>query len=65
MLLREGDRIIAYADHFKPGVYTLYYLVRFVTPSKFFWTGAQVHLQYTSEELGRTAESILTLEDGK
>ncbi|MEH2172477.1 MAG: hypothetical protein V7K45_06305 [Nostoc sp.] len=49
---------IAYADHFKPGVYTLYYLVRSVTPSKFSWPGAQVHLQYAPEEFGRTAKSI-------
>ncbi|MDZ7955062.1 MAG: hypothetical protein RMY27_28955 [Nostoc sp. DedQUE09] len=57
--------MIAYAGHFKPGVYPLYYLVRSVTPGTFSWSGAQVHLRYTPEEFERTAESILTLEGGK
>lgn len=59
------DRIIAYADHLEPGVYSLHYLVRSVTPGTFSWPGAQVHLQYAPEEFGRTAESTLVLEDGK
>ncbi|WP_298910859.1 alpha-2-macroglobulin [uncultured Nostoc sp.] len=59
------DRIIAYADHLEPGVYSLHYLVRSVTPGTFSWPGAQVHLQYAPEEFGRTAESTLILEDGK
>ncbi|QMS91395.1 hypothetical protein HUN01_28755 [Nostoc edaphicum CCNP1411] len=29
--------------------------------SKFSWTGAEVYLQYASEEFGRTAESTLIL----
>ncbi|MBE9104245.1 hypothetical protein IQ229_04605 [Nostoc cf. edaphicum LEGE 07299] len=62
---REGDRIIAYADHLEPGVYSLHYLVRSVTPGTFSWSGAEVHLQYAPEEFGRTAESILIPEDGK
>ena len=56
-------RIIAYADHLEPGVYSLYYLVRSVTLGTFSWPGAQVHLQYAPEEFGRTAESTLTLEE--
>ncbi len=59
------DRIIAYADHLEPGVYSLHYLVRSVTPGTFSWPGAQVHLQYAPEEFGRTAESTLILKDGK
>ncbi|BAY08223.1 alpha-2-macroglobulin family protein [Calothrix sp. NIES-2098] len=59
------DRIIAYADHLEPGVYSLHYLVRSVTPGKFLWPGAEVHLQYAPEEFGRTAESTLILEDSK
>ncbi|MBW4561297.1 MAG: alpha-2-macroglobulin family protein [Mojavia pulchra JT2-VF2] len=59
------DRIIAYADHLDPGVYSLHYLVRSVTPGKFLWPGAEVYLQYAPEEFGRAAESTLILEDGK
>jgi alpha-2-macroglobulin len=59
------DRIIAYSDHLEPGVYSLHYLVRSVTPGTFSWPGAEVHLQYAPEEFGRTAESTLILEDGK
>ncbi|WP_416211703.1 hypothetical protein [Nostoc sp. DedQUE12b] len=61
----KSDRIIAYADHFKPGVYTLYYLACSVTPGTFSRPGAQVHLQYMSEKFGRTAEFISTLQDRK
>ncbi|MEH2314738.1 MAG: alpha-2-macroglobulin [Nostoc sp.] len=59
------DHIIAYTDHLEPGVYSLHYLVRSVTPGTFSWPGAEVHLQYAPEEFGRTAESTLILEDGK
>lgn len=57
------DRIIAYADHLEPGVYSLHYLVRSVTPGTFSWPGAEVHLQYAPEEFGRTAESTVILEE--
>ncbi|MBD2214675.1 hypothetical protein H6G27_33225 [Nostoc linckia FACHB-104] len=33
--------MIAYADHLEPGVYSLHYLVRSVTPGKFLWPGAE------------------------
>ncbi|BAZ29923.1 alpha-2-macroglobulin domain-containing protein [Cylindrospermum sp. NIES-4074] len=56
------DRILAYADHLEPGVYSLHYLVRSVTPGKFLWPGAEVHLQYAPEEFGRAADSTLVLE---
>lgn len=57
------DRIMAYADQLEAGVYTLHYLVRSITPGTFVYPGAEVHLQYTPEEFGRTAESTLVLED--
>ncbi len=57
------DRIVAYADHLEPGVYHLHYLVRSVTPGTFIYPGAEVHLQYTPEEFGRTADSTLILEE--
>ncbi|WP_191761157.1 alpha-2-macroglobulin family protein [Komarekiella delphini-convector] len=57
------DRIIAYADHLEPGVYSLHYLVRSVTAGTYLWPGAEVHLQYAPEEFGRTAESTLILEE--
>ncbi|MBK1989505.1 alpha-2-macroglobulin family protein [Sphaerospermopsis aphanizomenoides BCCUSP55] len=56
------DRIISYADHLEAGVYNLHYLVRSVTPGKYLWPGAEVHLQYAPEEFGRSADSILILE---
>jgi uncharacterized protein YfaS (alpha-2-macroglobulin family) len=60
-----GDRIIAYADHLDPGVYSLHYLVRGVTPGTFIYPGAKVHLQYAPEEFGRSADSTLVLEERK
>ncbi len=59
------DRIIAYADHLDPGVYSLHYLVRGVTPGTFIYPGAKVHLQYAPEEFGRSADSTLILEERK
>ncbi|MBD2603457.1 alpha-2-macroglobulin family protein [Scytonema hofmannii FACHB-248] len=57
------DRIIAYADHLDPGVYSLHYLVRSVTPGTFIYPGAKVYLQYAPEEFGRSADSTLVLEE--
>jgi alpha-2-macroglobulin len=59
------DRIIAYADHLDPGVYSLHYLVRSVTPGTFVYPGAKVHLQYAPEEFGRSADSTLVLSERK
>ncbi|KHG40483.1 MAG: alpha-2-macroglobulin family protein [Aphanizomenon flos-aquae KM1D3_PB] len=59
------DRIISYADHLEPGVYSLHYLVRSVTPGTFIWPGAEVHLQYAPEEFGRSADSTLVLGERK
>ena len=55
------DRIVAYGDRLEPGVYSLHYLVRSVTPGTFFWPGAEVHLQYAPEEFGRNADSSLVV----
>ncbi|AFY41183.1 alpha-2-macroglobulin [Nostoc sp. PCC 7107] len=55
------DRIIAYAEHLEPGVYSLHYLVRSVTPGTYTWPGAEAHLQYAPEEFGRSAESTIVL----
>ncbi|MCT7982490.1 Ig-like domain-containing protein [Laspinema sp. A4] len=54
-----SDRIVAYADRLQPGLYTLHYLVRSVTPGIYEWPGAHVHLQYAPEEFGRSATSSL------
>jgi len=55
------DRIVAYGDRLEPGVYSLHYLVRSVTPGTFLWPGAEVHLQYAPEEFGRNADSSLVV----
>ncbi|MBD2773351.1 alpha-2-macroglobulin family protein [Iningainema tapete] len=57
------DRIVAYANHLEPGVYSFHYLVRSVTPGTFLYPGTEVHLQYAPEEFGRTADSTLVLEE--
>ncbi|WP_353932737.1 alpha-2-macroglobulin [Okeanomitos corallinicola TIOX110] len=59
------DRIVSYADHLEAGVYSLHYLVRSVTPGTFLWPGAEVYLQYAPEEFGRSADSIVILEEKK
>ncbi len=59
------DRIIAQSFHLDPGVYSLHYLVRGVTPGTFIYPGAKVHLQYAPEEFGRSADSTLVLEERK
>jgi alpha-2-macroglobulin len=53
------DRIVAYGDSLQPGVYSLHYLVRSVTPGTFLYPGAEVHLQYAPEEFGRSAATTL------
>jgi uncharacterized protein YfaS (alpha-2-macroglobulin family) len=58
-----SDRIVAYADRLQPGVYTLHYLVRSVTPGIYEWPGANVHLQYAPEEFGRSASSSLEVKE--
>jgi uncharacterized protein YfaS (alpha-2-macroglobulin family) len=53
------DRIEAYADHLGPGVYTLHYLARTVTPGTFSWPGAEARLIDRPEEFGRSASASL------
>jgi uncharacterized protein YfaS (alpha-2-macroglobulin family) len=55
------DRVVAFGDKLNPGVYTLHYLVRSVTPGTFVYPGAEAHLQYTPEEFGRSASTMLTV----
>jgi alpha-2-macroglobulin len=55
------DRMVAYADQLKAGVYTLHYLVRSVTPGTYQWEGAAAHLKYAPEEFGRSASSSLVV----
>ncbi|MBM0742738.1 alpha-2-macroglobulin family protein [Phormidium sp. CLA17] len=59
------DRIVAFGDRLNPGVYTLHYLVRSVTPGTFIYPGAEVYLQYAPEEFGRSASTTLIVEEGK
>lgn len=54
-----ADRVVAFGDRLEPGVYTLHYLVRSITPGTFAWPGAEAHLQYAPEEFGRSASSNL------
>jgi alpha-2-macroglobulin len=57
------DRIVAFGDRLKPGVYTLHYLVRSVTPGTFLYPGAEAHLQYAPEEFGRSAATTLVVKE--
>lgn len=49
------DKVVAFGDRLNPGVYTLHYLVRSVTPGNFAYPGAEAHLQYAPEDFGRSA----------
>jgi alpha-2-macroglobulin len=57
------DRVVAYAQRLEAGVYSMHYLVRSVTPGTYLWPGADVHLQYASEEFGRTSTSSLIIKE--
>jgi uncharacterized protein YfaS (alpha-2-macroglobulin family) len=57
------DQILAYGDRLAPGVYSLHYLVRSVTPGTFLWPGSQVQLEYAPEEFGRAATATLDLKE--
>lgn len=57
------DRVVAFGDKLNPGVYTLHYLVRSVTPGTFVYPGAEAHLQYAPEEFGRSASTMLVVEE--
>lgn len=55
------DRVVAFGDRLNPGVYTLHYLVRSVTPGTFLYPGAEARLQYAPEEFGRSAAATLVV----
>ena len=57
------DRITAYANRLAAGVYNLHYLVRSVTPGVFEWPGAEAYLKYAPEEFGRSASSVLEVQE--
>ena len=57
------DRVVAFGDKLDPGVYTLHYLVRSVTPGTFVYPGAEAHLEYAPEEFGRSASSTLVVSE--
>lgn len=49
------DRVVAFAQHLDPGVYTLHYLARSVTPGDFLWPGTSAYLLNAPEQFGRAA----------
>ena len=55
------DRVVCYADHLNPGVYTFHYIARGVTPGTFAWPGTEAHLAFAPEEFGRSSSSTLEL----
>ncbi|MBW4583585.1 MAG: alpha-2-macroglobulin family protein [Tildeniella nuda ZEHNDER 1965/U140] len=57
------DRVVAFGDKLDPGVYTLHYLVRSVTPGTYLYPGAEAHLEYAPEEFGRSASSSLVVSE--
>jgi hypothetical protein len=57
------DKVVAFGDRLNPGVYTLHYLVRSVTPGSFAYPGAEAHLQYAPEDFGRSAAFNLVISD--
>lgn len=50
-----SDRVVAYASHLDPGVYTLHYLARSVTPGTYLWPGTDAYLLGAPEQFGRSA----------
>jgi hypothetical protein len=56
-------RILAYSNRLDPGVYSLHYLVRSVTPGTFLWPGSQVQLEHAPEEFGRAATATLEIQE--
>lgn len=49
------DRVVAFAQHLDPGVYTMHYLARSVTPGDYSWPGASAYLLNAPEQFGRSA----------
>jgi alpha-2-macroglobulin len=57
----HADRVVAFANYLAPGVYTMHYLVRTVTPGSYEWPGTQAYLEYAPDEFGRSASTSLTV----
>uniref|UniRef100_A0A7C3PGR9 Alpha-2-macroglobulin family protein n=1 Tax=Oscillatoriales cyanobacterium SpSt-418 TaxID=2282169 RepID=A0A7C3PGR9_9CYAN len=57
------DKVVAYGDRLQPGVYTLHYLARSVTPGKYIYPGAEARLQYAPEDFGRSATFAIDIQD--
>jgi uncharacterized protein YfaS (alpha-2-macroglobulin family) len=55
------DRVVAFANYLAPGIYTMHYLSRTVTPGTYEWPGSQAFLEYAPEEFGRSASTTLTI----
>jgi hypothetical protein len=55
------DRVVAFANYLAPGIYTMHYLLRTVTPGTYEWPGSQAFLEYAPEEFGRAASTTLTI----
>ncbi|HEY9180554.1 MAG TPA: hypothetical protein VIO32_07525, partial [Candidatus Baltobacteraceae bacterium] len=53
------DRIIAFANHLDPGVYTFHYLARSVTPGQYLWPGTSAYLLGAPEQFGRAAAALV------
>lgn len=49
------DRIVAFEQHLDPGVYSMHYLVRAVTPGEYLWPGTTAYLVNAPEQFGRAA----------
>ncbi|HET7813901.1 MAG TPA: Ig-like domain-containing protein [Candidatus Baltobacteraceae bacterium] len=49
------DRIAAFSQHLDPGVYSMHYLVRTVTPGEYLWPGTTAYLLNAPEQFGRAA----------
>ncbi len=57
----HADRVVAFANYLAPGVYTMHYLVRTVTPGTYEWPGSQAFLEYAPDEFGRSSSTSLTV----
>jgi uncharacterized protein YfaS (alpha-2-macroglobulin family) len=57
----HADRVVAFANYLAPGVYTMHYLARTVTPGSYEWPGTQAFLEYAPDEFGRSSSSSLTV----
>ncbi len=49
------DRVTAFAQHLDPGVYSVHYLARSVTPGDYLWPGTSAYLLNAPEQFGAHA----------